>query len=455
LITKVAKSETYSDTVPLTADARQQILAWNLKTLVQAYEEVGHTNAAWDKAAEAALTAFAYSRAHIEETNGTARETILKHVAEAERAGCDDPLIRYVRLRTAPMDRYDEQFMQYVAVATNLQKSAYPSIRKFYADARALSHLDGYDKHASPGIKPIRSKVLGLLINDLEATLHDKNMPVREAYEVANQTMTLMESEKWNYKNAYGWIHAFFENWGDDYTASLLKGKAYIKMAWIARGNDYADKVTEEGWKNFKADLEVARSALEHAWILNSQDVEIPDAMMKVVLGEEGKMPDLDLWFDRAMNLNTNNFTACSAKLYYLEPKWYGSDEQQIAFGRRCATSVKWGGRVPLILVEAHRLINSRNAEALQADYWKKPSVWPDIQLAYDRFFELNPEDKETYQYYASYAYKAEQWNKLNELLPRLNNLNINYEIFRGAADGITEYQKMVRLAKEHAGSKK
>lgn len=46
---------------------------------------------------------------------------------------------------------------------------------------------------------------------------------------------------------------------------------------------------------------------------------------------------------------------------------------------------------------------------------------------------------------YAWYAYHAEQWNKLNELIPKLGT--VNYKYFGGE----DEFNKMLRLAKEHA----
>ena len=85
-------------------------------------------------------------------------------------------------------------------------------------------------------------------------------------------------------------------------------------------------------------------------------------------------------------------------------------------------------------------------AGAEQTNYWTQPQVWPDIKAAYERFFELNPDAISYYHNYASYAYKCEQWDKLNELIPKLGP--VNYEFFGGKS----EFEKMVRLAEKHAG---
>jgi hypothetical protein len=74
--------------------------------------------------------------------------------------------------------------------------------------------------------------------------------------------------------------------------------------------------------------------------------------------------------------------------------------------------------------------------------------VWKDINAAFDKFFTLNPQETGWRHNYALYAYKAEQWKVLNSQIPLLGE--INYEYFGGK----DEYDKMVRLAKEHDKSK-
>lgn len=167
--------------------------------------------------------------------------------------------------------------------------------------------------------------------------------------------------------------------------------------------------------------------------------------MLTVIMGKSSGRDQMETWFQRAMALDTNFYEACHAKLYFLEPKWYGSAEEMLEFGRECAQSTEWGGRVPLILVDAHRALSGYLAESNRLEYWKQPEVWPDLKMAFDRFFELNPDEISWYHNYAWYAYHGEQWKVLNELLPKLGP--VNYDYFGGKE----EFDKMVQLAKEHA----
>ena len=110
--------------------------------------------------------------------------------------------------------------------------------------------------------------------------------------------------------------------------------------------------------------------------------------------------------------------------------------------------STQWGGRVPLALLDAHLYINARNPPAEQTNYWRQAEVWTDVQAAFERFFEINPDAASWYHNYAWYAYHAQQWKKLNELLPKLGP--VNYEYFGGK----DEYEPMVKLATEHNSGK-
>jgi hypothetical protein len=113
-----------------------------------------------------------------------------------------------------------------------------------------------------------------------------------------------------------------------------------------------------------------------------------------------------------------------------------------IAFGRECLNSDKFGGTVPLILSDAHRLYN-RYDGAKDGSYWKEPDVWPDIKASFEKFFRLNPKAVSWRHNYAWYAHACEQWDTLNDQLTIMGD-NINYEYFGGE----DKFQEMVKRTK-------
>ena len=59
-------------------------------------------------------------------------------------------------------------------------------------------------------------------------------------------------------------------------------------------------------------------------------------------------------WFERGPDLDPDDRRPYRAKLTWLEPKWYGSADEVLAFGRECAATGRWPGLVPMGLVNAH-----------------------------------------------------------------------------------------------------
>jgi peroxiredoxin len=283
--------------------------------------------------------------------------------------------------------------------------------------------------------------------DDLMAALGQKEMPAEEAYEAAYEFLERWRGNKGEYAQLYYSIEdALFASWSNAPTTWLLKGQAHIELAWQARGGGYANTVSKEGWKGFEEHLQTAEVALNRAWTLNPKDPTIAVKMMWVELGQGRGRDRMELWFRRAMDLDPDNYDACNTKLLYLEPKWHGSQEAMFAFAWECVESTNWGGRVPLILLDAHIEIPRYYLEpSEQTNYWRRPEVWPDIKEAFDKFFQLNPAATGWYHNYAWYAYLCEQWHALNQLIPKLGP--VNYAYFGGK----DQYDRIVRLAKEHA----
>jgi len=425
-----------------------QRLAWNLQTTVEAYDKIGVKNAHWDESARKCLAEFARTRCAIIPSDEPAAEIISTNVAAAVDAGCTDPMVNYLFIKFAmPQTSGKEAFAKrFYAVFQQMNASAYPPIRKFYATARALDqYYYTYGSNAWTQAAAEMTSMQDTLYQNVGEIMGDKTIPSDEASEATDLALYLVNGDSKNKEDMYQTIIApLSKNLSGDYLPWYLKGNHEIEMAWGARGSGYAGSVSKEGWKEFGKNLAVARESLEHAWKLDPKQSKIAIQMMTVVLGQGGDRKEMEIWFNRAMEIDTNSYDACRNKMNFLDPKWYGTDEEQLAFGRECGQSTKWGGHVPLILVLAHNSINLRLEGAAKSNYWKQPEVWSDLQTAYDRFFELNPDETRLYQDYTRFAYRAEQWDKLKELIPKL--ATTNYEFFGGKS----AFDKMIRLANEH-----
>jgi hypothetical protein len=172
--------------------------------------------------------------------------------------------------------------------------------------------------------------------------------------------------------------------------------------------------------------------------------------MITVELGQGQGRERMELWFRRAMEINPDYYDACSAKLHYLKPQWYGSNGEMLEFASECLNSTNWGGHVPLIVIDVHEYFaKSYNSMEARNDYFKRPEVWSDIKQALDKFFRLNPQETSWHHNYALYAWRAQQWDDLNRELALLGK--VNYDYFGGKE----QFEKMVQAAREHAAKPK
>jgi hypothetical protein len=279
-------------------------------------------------------------------------------------------------------------------------------------------------------------------------------MPVEEAYHAAHQLFQVLERNNKELTDAYETIEKpLFKNWPKAGTSYLIKGEFNLKYAWLGRGHGTADRTSEEQWKKFNDRLTEAEAALNKAWSLNPKDPLIPTVMMSVVEGQGKKLPELDKWFARAMALDTNNVAACRQKLHFLLPQWNGSAEEMIAFGRECVASTKWGGHVPIILVDAHADVARALVRDERSQYWLAPEVWLDLKAAYEKFAQLNPDETRfRYLYAGYYATHCGQWAEFDRIIREIQNdgNDFNYSYFGGKV----EFEKLVALSKERQSRK-
>lgn len=424
-----------------------ELVAWHDKTLTKAYDTVGIKNPAWDEPAKKALAEYVKVRAQTEDADSGAA-SVGEFAQEAIQAGCEDPMIRYLYCRFAPehaskpLKYWQDEFRK---AAQGVENSGYSPLLKFYANDRAADMLwQNQNRDLWQEVAQFRWAAM----NDIVVALQDKSMPIQEVADSVDALLETISASEQEMTNAYPQIEGpLFKNWPDTSTAYFIKGKFYYRFAWIARGGGYADKVSEAGWDGFRKDLAVAEAAYRKAWALNPKDVRIPTEMIEMAVSQQRDRAEMELWFQRGMQLNTNNHDVCAKKLRYLMPQWYGSREDMVAFGRECVASTKWGGRVPLVLAEAHYEYATYLEQKDRDAYWRQPAIWPDIQASYKKFFELNPNPAGSYQYsYAYYAFVCGQWDDFNAQIKLIRDRDVTVDA--GFFGGQEVFDKMVEQAK-------
>ncbi len=131
------------------------------------------------------------------------------------------------------------------------------------------------------------------------------------------------------------------------YTGCTARGEQLIDWAWQARGSGWASTVTPEGARRFEERLQDARRELEQALKINPDGWVAHYHLLTVARGLGLPREFVEDHFQKAVKLRPRFRLAYSAKMEYLRPRWHGSEEEMIAFGRQCAATGFWDEGIP------------------------------------------------------------------------------------------------------------
>lgn len=382
---------------------------WALQSLLRGYRESGKTNAQWDAEMEAAFEAYCeYTRVSLDNWPE------LRQALDATLAtGCDDPMLAYMRVRYRVEGTLKQvTAADYLQASLEMAKGGYHPLFKFMAGLRAAQAVrDADSKLRVPGL-------LTWTTLQAEDVARDTNAPVNEVFQIASLWLAHSHSKEWIAFITSDLEPILLTNWGQTERWHRFHGRLETRRAWGERGGGYADTVTGDGWQGFGDHLALAEDALTTAWGMNTNIEETAYLMMRVELGQGQGLDRMETWFNRAMAINTNFYAAASLMSFYLEPRWYGSDAQALAFARSCVSSEEWGGRVPLILADLHRSLARYYELTESPEYWHQSHVQQDVQTSYERFFQLNPEYVRWRHNYAKDAFQCGLYQVFLDQLP-------------------------------------
>ena len=108
-------------------------------------------------------------------------------------------------------------------------------------------------------------------------------------------------------------------------TARAILLEIYTAEAWAARGNDWASKVTEEGWTGFHEWLGKAQVLWNESRNLDEQDPELFSAAITICTGLSSSRADTEAIFSEGIGFAPTYLNLYRSMLMYYLPRWHGS----------------------------------------------------------------------------------------------------------------------------------
>jgi len=383
---------------------------WEGQLLHDAYLKSGQTDPRFDALAISAIDLF---RALGPDPLRGPSEPRAKAIAAFRAAlarGCDDPFVLCLfhlavgenfHAGQGPVPKpFDQVFNEF-------RTGNYPAAVKFYVLCR-------YIEAAAPFDLELR-KIPITLLPEIAAT---PGLPQGELDALAERFYSVLQtSDGGDHQHLFPpFLKAYMVLSPGKAGPRILQASAIIDAAWQARGSAIAARVAPDAWKAFHDGLTEAERVLEETWRTDSTEARVATLMITVKMGqgeEGGGREAMETWFKRAMEADPDNYDACSRKLYYLYPRWHGSHEEMIEFGRECLNTANWRAGLPHLLVQAHDAIAQESTDT--AEYYQRPDVWRDIQDVYEGNLLNFPDDVYHRSQYAKAAARCGKWQVANK----------------------------------------
>ncbi len=437
------------------ARRRASLHSYLVQEFLGAYERLGRKDPRSYFDARQALEAYVRLLERPDE-NGDDWVDAWKHADQALKHGCNDPLVCFVFAR---LSRHECQTPNKARV-DKAYKDAVEGMREpgYSATLRARVFLRAGENAAvivtvTPGTRVVTlaarqsapvlfDQALALVPeaarecrgdpirvsagHRLLAALADGMASVDDRRVAREKIMAKLDEEKDKNKTA----------------ADLLTGHVFNHMAWATRGRASAAALKNETWDAFESYLTQAANFVERAWQADPDSADAARLMIDVECGQGKGRERMEMWFERAMRLDGDDYEACLLKLTYLEPGWYGSAADMLAFGRECLRTGNWEGRLPFVLAEAHqRLAGVEWSEPRRErpgnrrpdrSYFAQPRVWDDLRAVYEPYLAKHPDARYERSVYARMAALGGHYTEAVRLFKELGPDNWWRTVFRG-----------------------
>ncbi len=396
---------------------------WLERNMADAYERVGLKDPTWDEPARVFIReGMAFLLGSVD------REQMRRQGEKLVALGCADPLVLYFHaLNRFWLEHQSREVTQLFERAVSGMRSVpYPRAVARYAASGLYRDYARSDEAVGRrgGLAPLELQwFLQSLFEEGSYTPGDDSVLASQLMSGTGESLFERNKEP---------IAAAVVNtpWAEEWMKRLLSGMKEIELAWDARGHGWARDVTEEGWKGFREHMRLARKDLMEAWRLRPDRPEAPLVMMSIALaGEAGPGESVRTWFDRTVAAQLDNEDAYGRMLNQLRPRWGGSYDAMLAFGRECLQTQRFDTEVPRILFKAVEDIeDDQIQEGRERTIYDEPGTYELLSQVFEGYLVEPSQAADRWRFqslYAISAYKtgqyADAWKHLQAVDSRLH----------------------------------
>jgi Domain of unknown function (DUF4034) len=213
-------------------------------------------------------------------------------------------------------------------------------------------------------------------------------------------------------------------------TARVALAETYIEYADHARGQGYADSVSDTGWK-----LHTERNALAACTLLEAARLKEKcpywyEVMPHVALGQGWDKSSARELFEQAVAFEPGYYHFYREYTYYLLPKWYGGPGEAEEFAAEVSRRVS-GPEGKFIYFEVASLIT---CQCDSSDSHLEKLSWPAIKEGYAALGQLYGLSPLKTNRFAHMAYEAGDQNAAKEAFAMIGD-DWDHQVWRSSAN--------------------
>lgn len=162
-------------------------------------------------------------------------------------------------------------------------------------------------------------------------------------------------------------------------TAKIALAQAYVYYGHEARGNGYADSVSDEGWRLLAERTNIAYSILQEAAALPAKCPYWYEVMIQIAREQGWTKPKTEQMVEGLYALDPAYYHVYREYANYLLPKWYGTPGEAEAFAESISNRIG-GDAGDFVYFELATTIYCGKCESLRDPITMS---WPRIKKGY------------------------------------------------------------------------
>jgi hypothetical protein len=256
----------------------------------------------------------------------------------------------------------------------------------------------------------------------LPEVARDTIVPDRQLKLLARELIEELQRLGVTHTDAYAAVAAIITSarTADAPALPLIEGATLSDAAWQTRGTGYYADTSDERYRRFVALLKDAGAALSEAVLRGTSDQSLPIDMMSVSLGLNDHDTVMAQWFEVARQLSPGSYDPYDRRLNSLLPRWGGSDDALLAFGREQFARQEWASRGSLVLIDVHSRI--AQGPPPRRDYLERKEVCAEMKRVFEAFLTKFPDADRDRSLYASRLATCSAWRDADAQLRLLGN---------------------------------